>query len=851
MHTNPYGDRIGPPVAAIALQALALVACPGDFAAGGESPVEEMSLVLHDAVWRDEPDAPRVPIVLDFVRRGRAWEAEVVGLAERYNHAIHFGRLAEMEAADDKLHLLVRMRIVPDPWRRGGDAEYDIKLRRKAGELAGTYTGLFNGAAIRGAAEGRIGKTARPVAQAHVPLAPGEHPRLLCRRADIPALRARAKTPAGRQWVQRLHEALDRPGHRTNRAAGLGFLYVLTGEEAYAAKAREELQADLKASRNWTARGGPHYLARQAVEAAIAYDLIHDACDDACRKQMNALFTGHLPGLYGVGRPRVSWGNWNLPSNWNALYRSGLGVAALLLLGQPCDPPPAPPEPPDKAPPAADAQHAERWAALRRRVHAAQLANWQDDHAAWKAGRNPTAERWLDVAQRLVGAFCSRSLGDGGWNCEGDCYTRWALRLVYPFACAYRNVTGRDLAAEPNAGTTLVLAVAKTMLGKEHAHATDYGRGGGPLDPNLFARGFTLVPARLKPAVLWTWNRTQALSDGKRLRNANYSPADAQLDALSAVFGFLNHPAGLAEQNPGELLPRVYVDRQRGGYVFRNRWRDEDDFVAMIYRNADLPFGGFWTASDVGEFRISGLGVDWAVRGGSFASGRQGARHTNMVWLSDELLRSGGLAAAELHLRRADDGSGAVSLDMSPACVGAEKWTPSAHPGRPPTPRGKADIGIRAIRCFAADYSGRCGAPGLFVVADRFTGGKGEAIWQLVTHAGKKVRTEANTFTIEAPDGATLAGTVIAPATAPAGKPRLDVERVTKRQEINFSQNHIGRTFTFDCIQLHGRGQFLVVMTVQRADPPKVTATGAGLDAIIRVGKQTVRFDGSRLLLGK
>lgn len=808
---------------------------------------DDYNLVLQGALWPAATPEQRKPLMLKLRRDGEGWQALVMGHARSYNWGDHYGFLETASQEGDVLRLSVKVRIEADPWSEtSGSAEYAVELRpaREGDGLRGTWSGTFRGRAARGDAQA-VRWASVP---GFTPPKPGEHPRMLLRRANIPVLQKKARTDWGRPAMERLKS--DDPS-KSSMAVGRGLLYVLTGEKEYAVEARKLLEQDILDARWYWVPGPYHEPAVRAVEAAIAYDLIHDACDDACRKQMNALFTGHLPGLYGVGRPRVSWGNWNLPSNWNALYRSGLGVAALLLLGQPCDPPPAPPEPPDKAPPAADAQHAERWAALRRRVHAAQLANWQDDHAAWKAGRNPTAERWLDVAQRLVGAFCSRSLGDGGWNCEGDCYTRWALRLVYPFACAYRNVTGRDLAAEPNAGTTLVLAVAKTMLGKEHAHATDYGRGGGPLDPNLFARGFTLVPARLKPAVLWTWNRTQALSDGKRLRNANYSPADAQLDALSAVFGFLNHPAGLAEQNPGELLPRVYVDRQRGGYVFRNRWRDEDDFVAMIYRNADLPFGGFWTASDVGEFRISGLGVDWAVRGGSFASGRQGARHTNMVWLSDELLRSGGLAAPELHLRRADDGSGAVSLDMSPACVGAEKWTPSAHPGRPPTPRGKADIGIRAIRCFAADYSGRCGAPGLFVVADRFTGGKGEAIWQLVTHAGKKVRTEANTFTIEAPDGATLAGTVIAPATPPAGKPLLDVERVTKRQEINFSQNHIGRTFTFDCIQLHGRGQFLVVMTVQRADPPKVTATGAGLDAIIRVGKQTVRFDGSRLLLGK
>jgi len=43
---------------------------------------------------------------------------------------------------------------------------------------------------------------------------------------------------------------------------------------------------------------------------------------------------------------------------------------------------------------------------------------------------------------------------------------------------------------------------------------------------------------------------------------------------------------------------------------------------------------------------------------------------------------------------------------------------------------------------------------------------------------------------------------------------------------------------------------FLVVMTIQKGPPPKLTATGTGEQAVVTVGRQTIRFDGRKLVLG-
>jgi hypothetical protein len=46
---------------------------------------------------------------------------------------------------------------------------------------------------------------------------PGEHPRLLFRKADIPALRAKAQTPLGRKMVARLRTLLYNDGEALPR----------------------------------------------------------------------------------------------------------------------------------------------------------------------------------------------------------------------------------------------------------------------------------------------------------------------------------------------------------------------------------------------------------------------------------------------------------------------------------------------------------------------------------------------------------------------------------------------------------------------------------------------------------
>ncbi len=49
-----------------------------------------------------------------------------------------------------------------------------------------------------------------------------------------------------------------------------------------------------------------------------------------------------------------------------------------------------------------------------------------------------------------------------------------------------------------------------------------------------------------------------------------------------APFLLAAYPSNLTPENPDRQLDRVLVDQQKGFYVFRNRWQNEEDFVAIL-----------------------------------------------------------------------------------------------------------------------------------------------------------------------------------------------------------------------------------------------------------------------------
>ena len=150
------------------------------------------------------------------------------------------------------------------------------------------------------------------------PVAPGEHPRLLFRADDVPALRERAKTPEGQAIIARLRTMLGKngegitdnfnetPPHNHNKspkdqpvdtftswhAAGFGFLYQLTGEQKYADLAKEcvELMFAEKIDRDnrysWFMPGTNMRLSNVLGAMGYAYDFCYNAWPEDFRQKV-------------------------------------------------------------------------------------------------------------------------------------------------------------------------------------------------------------------------------------------------------------------------------------------------------------------------------------------------------------------------------------------------------------------------------------------------------------------------------------------------------------------------------------------------------------------------------------
>lgn len=200
-----------------------------------------------------------------------------------------------------------------------------------------------------------------PPAVAQVPDEPlvdrltSEHPRLLATDADFAALRTRVRNdPASAQWYEQLRERAERilseppseyeipDGKRLlatsrrvlGRVSTLSLLYQLDGDERYAERTWEELQAAAEFP-DWNPS---HFLdtAEMTHAFAIGYDWLYHYWSAERREVLrDAIVTlGLNPGLQAYrgdnsGGVAVWWVD--RTSNWNIVCNAGLGMGALAI----------------------------------------------------------------------------------------------------------------------------------------------------------------------------------------------------------------------------------------------------------------------------------------------------------------------------------------------------------------------------------------------------------------------------------------------------------------------------------------------------------------------------------------
>lgn len=199
-------------------------------------------------------------LLLDLTRTGDRREQVWGCNSDNRKPSLYRGRVRQAQVGNERVALVLQM-------RHKDVASVEMDLRRLPGDrLQGTYTLNPEGTAIKGRADGRIKPQRPPLPAGIVPAKPGEHPRILLRVSDIPALKEKLKTPLGKSLFDRMGD------EKTADAIGQGLKYVLTGEPQYAEKGRAFVQ------RNMAGNAGGYSMRSSAGRVPEQIALTYDLC---------------------------------------------------------------------------------------------------------------------------------------------------------------------------------------------------------------------------------------------------------------------------------------------------------------------------------------------------------------------------------------------------------------------------------------------------------------------------------------------------------------------------------------------------------------------------------------------
>ena len=865
--------RCGPALLLLLGWAAALPAGQG---LSGEVVLVLEGALAHGAAGGGEASLPlSVAATCDRGKWMDAW-----GHCAAYNHAAHDGAVVEAEVTAGRIRLKIEMTIRPDASARGGPATYDVELTRKdAGgavwsahsalrtsraveRLEGTYRGSFRGPGQEykptGKAVGIILPPA-PAAEGFVPVKPGEHPCLLFRGTDLPALRVKAKMPLGKAILAELAGSAD--------ATALGMMYQLTGDGAYAGKSGAALTAVM------SQLGGGEYTkthewGSRLRQAAFAYDLCGQAWPPALRKQVVEYIDRF--GAEALQQP-VSFGSAHVVVNPAAGSRfvsalhAGAALGFLALWGEK-GPPPVEPKPSGLSSLLARRFSKTEGAAGPSFEH--RKRQWQADRALWEAhdGADVRFLRLARAGQHQVALNAFRCMGEGGFQAEGEGATLAWQDIAHDYALAHQTMFGRPADGRAVISHFVPRYLATTVWDGARCANQAYGGGGGTVGAAYLCRAIRICPEPWRPALLWYWLKCLGLSaeDVRTETGAAKLVERLRSDPLLLVQTLLGYPQDLAPVNPREVMPRVWEAPTRGFYCFRSDWQGPDSIVAQIYAKQGPDIDAA-VAPEAGCFQIYGLGHVWARKG--FSAERAWRVMDNVVILPDESLNDAGCGKVTCFAGDAGTGSGAVTISLDGLYTGVRHVR---SVGTAPEVRGgvvihKAvretrtiaeDVGIRGRRAFAADYSGAAGAPALFVVVDQVSSG-GRKLWCQHLPAGARrgsgpdvtVNAAARSFTI-AQGEASLTATFVAPGEVTIRRAQDVLRAGTGKdgQTVTTRRDAIVAT-----CQDGDAEAFFVVMTLQRGKAPAVKVAGAGLKAVATVGGRTVSFDPSgagRIVLG-
>lgn len=374
--------------------------------------------------------------------------------------------------------------------------------------------------------------------------------------------------PGNTMWVQYA---------RADNAIHYSTLYLLTGDDQHAVKARD-FALQLVNDPDW-ARDGYRALSRAYMlrGVAIAYDLT----------KSSPVWNGHLGGGTVDDRVYVSQ---KLHAMGDSLIASG----------------------------GSGYNHSNNWRAVR--YSAAGLAYLATDEPVASSGSNSVQNAYNQVRGFFSNQLTTSSLSNG-WIYEPINYATYPAAFwgVFHQAANRHDPTLNLMSDETVPGirhhlASVIFSVIPIDKGDAYVGQTfglvpDWGNGHTSYRPEGSAGlGLTANAApEYLPAMIWMYDHTVGAM-GDQTWDAT--------DRYMGLFSILNYPADVQAADPAEILGLTYYDPVNGMSMFRNRFQDKNDLLAGVQAKHRIVAQNH-NGPDLNGFRIIGLNTVWATGGGN------------------------------------------------------------------------------------------------------------------------------------------------------------------------------------------------------------------------------------------
>ncbi len=604
----------------------------------------------------------------------------------------------------------------------------------------------------------------------HEEPAAGEHPRLMVRKSQVDALKKAGQDKWGKAILARLEQTVRLMAHAS-----------LTGRNRQVIKeAGYEASGHAAMYMLGEKRDGAMSAAKIAIDHVINYPMVKnlDAMDRLSRLQ-GVVFAYDMAydGWSAAERERVR--KWVLSESDELLERTGKGRQPERVIAQ----------------------------ATAGLVDLALLGSDDD-----KARRKRLAE-----CEKAIAAYLDQSVGDYGFDVHGESVRQAAFASgILPFVRANKLVMGRDLTGHPAVRQVMLPMVYMVVPG---AGMPVLGPSTAALDRSgLFAMSFDLAPEEHRPAIMWLFDQV----GGPKYKGI--------VRPHHAIYMLRSGMDKVEAAAPGDAWAGMIRSEQANLSLFRTGWQGREDILAVAQE---------------GTIRIIGMGAHWAGHQAQHAAiwshePSAGALESRYLFLT-RLKKSPRLYDLSVDTRfdgyAAEGDIGSVRFGLAGEVKRLkETMTVEERDERnkkvkkevPVAPGGK----FTGSRLFAVDYSGKCGAPGLFVFRDELSGG-GEAPRVWVLHGGYNspvsVNAEEGTFTITHGETA-MRGTVVT-----AGQ---------------FTLKASGNPPYANFLTIYSPSDAVeVVMTLQEGEAPAVTVGEKGLAGGVRIGDRVATLKDGQIIL--